>query len=46
MFGKKKAGAQLDNVRAQEIIADMNGNDAKRQLEGFALMGEHKARAY
>ena len=43
---KKKAGAQLDNVRAQEIIADMNGNDAKRQLEGFALMGEHKARAY
>ena len=43
---KKKASAQLDTARAQEIIADMNGNDAKRQLEGFALMGEHKARAY
>jgi hypothetical protein len=43
---KKKAGAQLDIARAQEIIADMNGNDAKRQLEGYALMGEHKARAF
>jgi len=43
---KKKAGAQLDLVRAQEIIADINGNDAKRQLEGYALVGEHKARAF
>jgi hypothetical protein len=43
---KKLAGAQLDKIRAQEIIADMNGNDAKRQLEGLALVGEHKARAY
>jgi hypothetical protein len=43
---KRLAGAQLDQVRAQEILADMNGNDAKRQLEGVALIGEHKARAY
>jgi uncharacterized membrane-anchored protein YhcB (DUF1043 family) len=43
---KKKAGAQLDQARAQEIIADMNGNDAKRQLEGYSLLGEHKARAF
>ena len=43
---KKKAGAQLDMARAQEIIADMNGNDAKRQLEGVALLGQHKARAF
>jgi len=43
---KDKAGAQLDQARAQEIIADINGNDAKRQLEGVALLGEHKARAF
>ena len=43
---KKKASAQLDMARAQEVIADMNGNDAKRQLEGYALIGEHKARAF
>jgi len=43
---KKLAGAQLDQARTQEIIADINGNDAKRQLEGYALVGEHKARAY
>jgi len=43
---KKMASAKLDQVRAQEIIADMNGNDAKRELEGFALMSQGKARAY
>jgi hypothetical protein len=43
---KQMADAQLAQARAQEIVADMNGNDAKRQLEGFALMGEHKARAF
>lgn len=43
---KKMADAQLAQARAQEIVADMNGNDAKRQLEGYALMGQHKARAF
>ena len=43
---KKIASAKLDQVRAQEIIADINGNDAKRQLEGVALLGQHKARAF
>jgi uncharacterized membrane-anchored protein YhcB (DUF1043 family) len=43
---KKVASAKLDIVRAQEITADMNGNDAKRQLEGVALLGQHKARAF
>ena len=43
---KRTADAQLASARAQEIVADMNGNDAKRQLEGFALMAQHKARAF
>jgi hypothetical protein len=43
---KKLAGAKLDQVRAMEIMADINGNDAKRQLEGYALMNQGKARAY
>jgi hypothetical protein len=43
---KKMADAQLALARAQEIVADINGNDAKRQLEGMALMGQHKARAF
>ena len=43
---KHQADAQLAMARAQEIIADINGNDAKRQLEGYALMGQHKARAF
>jgi hypothetical protein len=42
----EQARAQLDQTRAQQINSDINGNDAKRQLEGFALMHEHKARAF
>ena len=45
-IASKMAKAQVDSARAQEIIADLNGNDAKRQLEGFALMNQHKARAF
>ena len=43
---KKLADANLDKVRAMEIMSDINGNDAKRQLEGYALMNQGKARAY
>ena len=45
-IASKMAKAQVDSARAQQIIADINGNDAKRQLEGFALMNQHKARAF
>jgi len=43
---KKIAGAKLDEARAQQIQADVSGNTASKQLEGYALMAEHKARAY
>jgi hypothetical protein len=43
---KKLAGANLDKVRAQEILASMQGNTADKQLEGYALINEHKAKAY
>ena len=43
---KKMASAQLDQVRAQEIQAEVAGNTASKQLEGYALIKEHKARAY
>jgi hypothetical protein len=43
---KKLAGAQLDTVRAQEILASMEGNTAEKQLEGYALLEKGKARAY
>jgi hypothetical protein len=43
---KKLAGAQLDTVRAQEILANMEGNTAEKQLEGYALLEKGKARAY
>ena len=45
-IASKMAKAQVDSAKAQQIIADINGNDAKRQLEGFALMNQHKARAF
>jgi hypothetical protein len=45
MTGKSPAG-NLDMVRAQEIQADVAGNTASKQLEGYALIKEHKARAY
>jgi len=43
---QKLASAQLDTVKAQEIVADMQGSTADKQLEGFALINEHKAKSY
>ena len=43
---KKLAGANLDKVRAEQIQAEVAGNTADKQLEGFSLIKEHKARAY
>jgi len=45
MSGKSPRG-NLDMVKAQEIQADVAGNTASKQLEGYALIKEHKARAY
>ena len=42
----KTAKAHLDEARAQEISAEVAGNTASKQLEGYALLEEHKARAY
>jgi hypothetical protein len=43
---KKMASAQLDQIRGQQIQAEVAGNTAAQQLEGYALIKEHKARAY
>lgn len=43
---KKLASANLDKVRATEIESTMQGVTAEKQLEGYALINEHKARAY
>lgn len=43
---KKLADANLATVRAKEIEADMVGETADKQLEGYSLLAEHKARAY
>jgi hypothetical protein len=43
---QKLARANLDNVKAAEIEASVNGTTAASQLEGFALLAENKARAY
>jgi len=40
------AKAQLDQAKAMEIQADVQGTSAGKQLEGVALIGEHKATAY
>ena len=42
----KQARAAVDQARAGQIQSDVNGNDAKRQLEGYSLVKEHKARAF
>jgi hypothetical protein len=42
----KVAKAKLDTARASEIEADVQGLSASKQLEGVALLGEHKATAY
>lgn len=43
---KKMADAQLSQVKAQQIMDEIDGNTASQQLEGYALIAEHKARAY
>jgi hypothetical protein len=42
----KMAKAKLDSAKADEIQAEVAGNTASKQLEGYALIEEHKARAY
>ena len=42
----KIAKAKLDSAKADEIQAEVAGNTASKQLEGYALIKEHKARAY
>ena len=44
--GSFDAKAKLDTVKAAQIQAEVDGNTAAQQLEGYALMAEHKARAY
>jgi hypothetical protein len=43
---KDLSQAQLNTVKAQQIDAEVAGNTASQQLEGYALIAEHKARAY
>jgi hypothetical protein len=43
---KKLASAGLDKARTDQITAEVSGNTASKQLEGYALMADHKARAY
>jgi hypothetical protein len=43
---KKLASANLDKVRADQIQAEVAGNTAASQLEGYALIEEHKAKSY
>ena len=42
----KIAKAKLDTARASEIDAEVAGNTAAKQLEGYSLIEEGKARAY
>jgi len=43
---QKQSVAQLNQARSQQIQSDVAGNSAKMQLDGFSLVGEHKARAF
>jgi hypothetical protein len=43
---KKIADAKLASAKADEINAEVAGNTASKQLEGYALLHDHKARAY
>ena len=45
-LAEKTAKAKLDGARADQINADVAGNTASKQLEGYALVQEHKAKAY
>jgi hypothetical protein len=40
------AKVQESQAKTQQITADTQGNSAKMQLDGFSLVGEHKARAF
>jgi hypothetical protein len=42
----KLSKAHLDDVRANQIEAEVAGNTASSQLEGYALLEEGKARSY
>ena len=42
----KISQAKLNLVKADEIKAEVSGNTADKQLEGYSLIAEHKARAY
>jgi hypothetical protein len=41
-----KAKATLDTAKAKEILANIDGTAADKQLEAISLIGEHKARTY
>jgi hypothetical protein len=43
---KKTAGAKLDEARTKEILANLDGTAADKQLEAVSLISEHKARTY
>ena len=43
---KKLADAGLAQARTKEVLDGIDGNTASQQLEGYALIAEHKARAY
>lgn len=43
---KDLSQAQLNTVKANQIDAEVAGNTASQQLEGYALIAEHKAKAY
>lgn len=43
---KKTADAELSKAKTKEILDGIDGNTASQQLEGYALIAEHKARAY
>ena len=45
-MAEKEAKTNLDTARTQQIQSDVSGSSASKQLEGYALMAEHKARAY
>ena len=43
---KDLSQAQLNTVKASQIDAEVAGNTASQQLEGYALIAQNKARAY
>jgi K+-transporting ATPase c subunit len=43
---KDLSQAQLNTVKGSQIDAEVAGNTASQQLEGYALIAQNKARAY